>query len=297
MQSTRITGGWHTAQRNPLYRAGSLSDAEGRAIHWHSPDSPHSSQIFCISAFGSLRGLPDRDRILAQLFAGILPRGAACGPWHVQPEFHDPSRLGETSAGQPSVIDVFCHSADAAVCLEAKFLTDARHGFGGCSQCGRGYCAGYYGVGSDLKTGTDAHCRLAIGDGKRTPRRYWEAGRQYFRAAVYTSQRSGETCPFAGPNFQLMRNFLFAAKSGLPHFGLLVIVPRTLMASCAEQLEIFHTTILRPEHQSRVALVTYETVISYLRESACDASRQLGDFLRTGLHETIHKDSCSRKGE
>jgi hypothetical protein len=36
---------WMQVQRNPMYRAGALTEAEGVKIRWHSPSSEQSSQV------------------------------------------------------------------------------------------------------------------------------------------------------------------------------------------------------------------------------------------------------------
>ena len=64
---------WTLVQKsNRTYLPNALSDAEGQAIQWHSPEAEASSQVFCISAFGRLRSLPDGVQVLNQLFASTL---------------------------------------------------------------------------------------------------------------------------------------------------------------------------------------------------------------------------------
>ena len=69
----RENKGWIRAQKNPTYLPGALDHAEGQLIRWHSPEAPASSQVFCISAFGALRSLPDGPAILNRLFAETVP--------------------------------------------------------------------------------------------------------------------------------------------------------------------------------------------------------------------------------
>jgi hypothetical protein len=64
---------WELVKANPSYLAGALSESEGQAIRWHSPSSARSSQVFCISAFGSLRHLPDDQDIVQALLTRHFP--------------------------------------------------------------------------------------------------------------------------------------------------------------------------------------------------------------------------------
>jgi hypothetical protein len=68
-------------------------DEEGSRIKWHSPRSPHSWQVFCVSAFGALRHLPDCDALLARLFDGVLPASQSYGGWRLTPEHEDADLL------------------------------------------------------------------------------------------------------------------------------------------------------------------------------------------------------------
>lgn len=268
--------------QNPTYWPGALSEAEGGLIKWHSPRSPHSSQVFCISAFGTLRGLPDRDAILASLFAGILPPSAMRSTWSLVPEHTDPLLLGETGQGTPTSVDVFCRASDAAVCIESKFRSDAKEGFGGCGQAKSGDCKGFYGQDSNSKTKADAMCRLTTKDGEREPRKYWEIGRAFFLESVFTPQTAGQTCPFSGASFQLMRNFLFAARAAGTGkaFGVVCVVPEKMAAKCRKQVAVFKAEVLRPEFRSAIAVVTYDDLVALLARSPYEASRALGGFLQ-----------------
>jgi hypothetical protein len=290
--------GWVKAQANSTYWKGALDDAEGEAIKWHSPDEPRSSQIFCISAFGGLRRLPEWQQALSTLFAENLPHLPCKGAW-TQPIFEhsDRNMLGETGPVTPTSIDVFYSSPGAKVCVESKFLFDAREGFGGCSQPkSKGIqstpsCAGYYGRGSDLKTRGTTNCRLEIRDGTRGARRYWELGRKYFVDHVYREQSPGEVCPLSGSSFQLMRNFLFAAQAAgeSRSFGVLAIAPEKINKVLAEQIAQFKSGILRPEYKHHVALATYEQLIAILYASAADEAKRLGGFLESRINTLIEE--------
>lgn len=291
--------GWVKARANASYWSGALDETEGEAIKWHSPKEPRSSQIFCISAFGGLRRLPDWQQILFRLFSVHLPGLEVTAPW-APPVFehYDRSLMGETGPVTPTSIDVFYSSASAAVCIESKFLFDAREGFGGCSQPrtkgidGRMSCAGYYGPGSDLKTRSNANCRLEIPDGKRGARRYWDLGRRYFLEQVFQPQSPGEICPLSGSGFQLMRNFLFAAEAAGDRraFGVLAIAPEKTSAVLKEQIARFRSGILRPEYRNHVALATYEQLIALLHASRSDEATQLGRFLETRINTLIEDE-------
>lgn len=272
---------WHEASRNDTYWTGALSDEEGLKIHWHSPKEPKSSQVFCISAFGGLRRLPDGAEILDELLGAALPGMRRSAVWIPQFEYSRRDVLGETGHGTPTNVDVFYDDPTCVVCVESKFVFDASEGFGGCSQARGGHCAGFYGPGSDLKTRADKSCRLEAKDGRRAPRLYWSLGRRYFQDAVFRQQQRGDKCPFAGPHFQLMRNFLFAASCAGEgrRFGVLGIVPDERSEPMRSQVEDFRTNVLLPEFHSRVGVATYDFLVGLLRASPHAASRALGEFL------------------
>jgi hypothetical protein len=278
---TDRTARWLRVQRNPTYHPGALSEAEGLAIRWHSPDNPRSSQVAFVSVFGCLRGLPDRDEVLMDLFGDILGQGRGGGPWRLRLEHSRAELLGETGGGTPTAVDVYCEAPQAVVCVEAKFLHDAREGFGVCSQAACGHCAGYYGEGSDLKGSSPAPCRLAGADGRRRPRYYWELGRRYFLNSVFRPQQPPERCPFAGPHFQVMRNFLFAATAAGERraFGVLCIAPRAESSVLRDQLTSFRFSVLREEYRTSIGIATYDELARRLGRSAHAESRALGQFL------------------
>jgi hypothetical protein len=82
---------WMQVQRNPTYRTGALTDVEGLQIRWHSPSSEQSSQVFCVSAFGSLRHLVDGQEILQELLNRYFPGVGLRGPWELVLEHCDSS--------------------------------------------------------------------------------------------------------------------------------------------------------------------------------------------------------------
>ena len=272
---------WNTVQANPTFFPGALTDSEGSRIKWHSPGDPRSSQVFCISAFGALRFLPDSDEILNNLICPILPISANARNWKLCFEHVDRNLLGETGSGEPTNIDVSCSSATAFVCIELKFYFDAIEGFGCCDQAKKAKCAGYYGRGSDLKTRSEANCRLEIKDRSRGPRRYWNIGKAYFIDGTFRQQTDGEICPFSGPNFQLMRNFLFAATAATDtrQFGMMAIVPKRTAAKIAAQVQSFKTDVVMNKYRERINVKTYDEFVLLLTQSNHPASNRLGHFL------------------
>ena len=280
---------WTQVQRNRTYRTGALTDVEGQQIRWHSPSSEQSSQVFCVSAFGSLRRLADGQEILQKFLTRHFPKVGLNGPWDLVLEHCDRRVLDESGPVTPTSLDVFCRSESSAVCIESKFFVDAREGFGPCSQFPKN-CGGYYGPGSDLKTSTAANCRLEVADGTRGARSYWRKGKSRFRESVFATQVSGQVCPFRGPNFQAMRNLLFAASSARAAWATLAIVPDQMGDVLRAQAGAFREQILLPHYADRLAVATYEDLIELLRASTFDESRKLGAFLAERI-ETV----CGRQ--
>ena len=278
----RENKGWTRAQKNPTYLAGALTEVEGQRIRWHSPEAPASSQVFCISAFGKLRSLPDRAAILNRLFAEIVPNIPPATHWDLSFEYVDKDVLGETGLGTPTNIDVYCVSPRAVVCIESKFLYDAEEGFGGCGQLSNGDCAGFHGPKSDRKTGTSTHCRLEIQDGERNPRRYWQLGRAYFDDAVFQGQKIGDTCPFATSNYQLMRNFLFAATTAgdARQFGVMAMVPEKKGAKVMAQVKAFQEAVLSKRYRQHINVGAYDALATMLMQSTHQPTVAHGEFLR-----------------
>ena len=280
---TQANRAWTLVQKsNRTYLPNVLSDAEGQAIRWHSPEAEASSQVFCISAFGRLRSLPDGVQVLNQLFATTLPNAPPATRWDLTFEYVDCDVLGETGQGTATNIDVYCVSPQAVVCIESKFLYDANDGFGGCGQFNAGHCAGFHGHGSDRKTPeSKGRCRLEVQDGKRDPRRYWQLGRPYFQAKVFREQHEGETCDFAEANYQLMRNFLFAATTAGKgqEFGVIAMVPERTASKVKGQVATFQADILSEPYRARVNVGTYDVLASLLLQSQHRASVAHGEFL------------------
>jgi hypothetical protein len=278
---------WEKVKANPTLYPSALLPGEGESFHWH-PDAnlPHSSQVFCVSAFGSIRNLPVKDQIVSDLL-GQPEHEAQRSSWSIQLEVERPELLTEYGSGQASSIDVLLLSSTCVICIESKFLTDAKAGFGKCSQTKEKNCAGHFGPGSDLKTKTNAWCRLEVWDRDRSPRAYWSLGRAFFRESVYEKQSEGKQCPFDGPNYQLMRNFLFAAsisqQKKLHNFGVVVMSPERTAGKLVKQIEEFRNTILQLQFHNQIQLLTYEKLIVHLRQSQIESASNLADFLSSRI--------------
>ena len=266
--------------KNPVLYEDALIEKEKQNFNWHThADDIRSSQVFCLSAFGSLRRYTEKDEIINALFGSCF-KDIKTGKWIIEPEASNRQLLGE-SENQPTSIDMLFMSKDEVICMESKYIEDAKTGFGGCSQYKKD-CKGFYGPGSDKKCGTQAWCRLENWDGKRSPRLYWSLGKRYFQPEVFNMQRQGETCPFSGPYYQLMRNVLFAATfaevKGLSSWGVVAICPEKNAFPLTEQVNSFKEKIVLSEFHDRVKLIHYEDYISILKSYEGQPS-VLGDHL------------------
>lgn len=264
-----------------------LTDRErDSSFKWHSHAYlERSSQVFCLSALGSLRNLDVGNKVLNDLLSEAFQEISLPDfiEWKISPEYEDKDILNEKGTPQPSSVDCFCESPQMVVCIEPKFVSDAKSGFGSCNQVGKKSCAGYYGPGSDLKNKTNAWCRLKVQDGSRTPRFYWCLGRSYFRHEIFTEQVRGDTCPFAGPSYQLMRNFLFAAETAKRNqkefFGVLTICPEQTADKIKKQVQNFRDDVLLPEYEDRLQFIPYERLIYHLRATYDGDALKFADFL------------------
>jgi hypothetical protein len=71
---------WEQVRRNPTLYPEALLPGEGEGFRWHRhADQPHSSQVFCVSAFGTLRRLPVavRDHVVGRLLGHGRPGDAS----------------------------------------------------------------------------------------------------------------------------------------------------------------------------------------------------------------------------
>lgn len=281
--------------RNPTLHPRALTEHERDPdFKWHPhSQSPRSSQAFCLSAFGTLRSIAARDRILEGLFRHALPgfpRRNRPRRWSIVSEAERPELLSEFGTQQATSIDALCVSSDEVVCIESKFVTDAAHGFGGCGQF-PSKCAGFRGPGSDAKKQTRAWCRLENWEERRSPRTYWSFGKTWFRPEIFQQQKAGDTCAFRGSNYQLMRNFLFAAamaeRDKKSHFHVLTIGPRRFAPVLAEQVATFRREVLLPEFQDLIAFVDYEEYADLLDAANDPSAAELAEFLRERIRHVV----------
>ena len=209
--------------RNPSLYPG-VAAALGPGFPWHThAASPRSSQALCVSAWAPLGALEVRHAVIEELLAGCLAGlgGAPGRRWRVALEVSDPDVLRERGA-RATAVDVLLTSADATVAVESKFLRDAQAGLNGCGQVPDA-CRGFYGPGSDRASGTDAPCRLAVREGRREARAYWDVAAGLFRPEALAPAGSVPgSCPLHR-FYQLARTLFFAAKSaqvrGQPAFA------------------------------------------------------------------------------
>ena len=138
-----------------------------------------------------------------------------------------------------------------------------------------------HGPGSDLKTRTNAPCRLGTWDGDRAPRLYWNLAWELFRPEVLVPD--GRSCPFRGPSFQLMRNLALArakgaprsarpnraapVETGQPYWGMLVIHVASHKTAARHRAEFDQfRELLLDDVQRRVGLTSYEQINPLLRD-------------------------------
>jgi hypothetical protein len=116
-------------------------------------------------------------------------------------------------------------------------------------------------------------------------------GRAFFQESVFAKQASGQTCPFSGPHYQLMRNFLFAAalaqQQRVQSFGVVAIAPARVSGKLERQVESFRTTVLQSQFGSCVRFVTYERLIELLRQAGDPDAAALATFLEERISALI----------
>ncbi len=256
-------------------------------LKWHShADDPRSSQAFALSAFVPLLAFRDKNDILERFVTGAMPSvpPSAGREWSLIPEFTRRELLGETGAGIPTNVDILLVANDAVVCIESKYIVDAAEGFGKCGQFNNGACRGFHGAGSDTK-GTEALCRLAMRDGRRNPRLYWQLGRGHFRDEVFAEQAPSQVCPYRD-TYQLMRNYLTASelarRDSKPYFGAIGLAPSERSVAIREGVQRLVDDVLLPENRNRVAAVAYEDYLALLEDGSREAN-SLAAFLRALL--------------
>jgi hypothetical protein len=71
-------------------------------------------------------------------------------------------------------------------------------------------------------------------------------------------------------------------------FGVLAISPELCSEILGSQIEGFRQTILRPAFRDHVKFLTYETLISHLRDVADPEAAGLADFLSERIDTICH---------
>lgn len=254
---------------------------------WHRdrsgvPDShvPHSSQAFCMSVWGTMA----RDDAAAARHAIGLVLGDAevseslvASP-ELRLEYTQQDVLNEGGAGNPTNVDALLLCNGLVIVIESK-LTES---FGSCGQVKSGYCSGRYEIGSDLKTLTDAPCRLEVQDGRRTPRRYWEVIGSLSRPGEY---QPGVACPFAGRGYQVMRTIAFASEFASrkgADWRVVFAFPQTLSPESVADVAGVARGLL-PEHQERVLQLDYESLARALRDEGEPIASDLGNYMKSRM--------------
>src|SRR5882672_4764574 len=113
-EATRQT--WQRVAANKTLYAQALKPEErSDNFPWHSgAHEEHSSQIFCVSALGTLRHLRRRNEIIARFLTPLFPAVATAArprDWCIEIEKECPKLLGEMGARQPTSIDALLTSS------------------------------------------------------------------------------------------------------------------------------------------------------------------------------------------
>lgn len=252
--------------------------------------SPRSSQALCVSVLETVAARPERRRrALLNAIAAVAGLGEPVGPApQVRAEVRGhPEVLGETGAGTPTALDGLVTWSDGVIAIESKF---AEPEFGGCGQVKphklraddaryrpdqpnrrAADCNGSHAVGSDQKPTTaplGAACRLTVKDGRRAPRRYWDAAPHLFAADVVETPRP---CPFRDDAYQLMRNLAFAhqwpARGSDGYFAFLVcLVDRSPYAAALRRRVDEFIALLQAPARGRVGVISYEQIAVLLAD-------------------------------
>ena len=174
---------------------------------WHEGIlRPHSSQALAVDVFGTLKSLgQERRNAVMSAFASSLGVSDE-GPWSVELEWlDDKNRLNEKRWTQ---VDVLLRGSKAIFCVECKFTESAG---GACSQTkklnrgkhkGEVQCDGNYEPQANPVNGLRPRCSLT-GKGIR----YWDLIPDVFS---YSAEEEYRPCPFAGAEYQWMRNIVLA---------------------------------------------------------------------------------------
>jgi hypothetical protein len=235
----------------------------------------------CISVFGTIAESPRRAELMQQILGeadiDLRPAGDPKLCCEVRGRRDVRNEIGGSNATCP---DVLVNWPGLVLTIESKFTehlspcgqVDLRRR-GGRVFIGPKKCSGNHEVGSDLRTKTEAACRLTIpenegGRGYRSPRRYWEVGQRLFRPEVLQPPRS--PCPFADGKYQLMRNLCFAAalaEQSSPQRDFAFLLAHVgAAAAAAESIADFaeFQAMLLPKVALRVGAITYKQILEVL---------------------------------
>lgn len=250
---------------------------------WHKgsdgvPDTylRRSSQALCISVWGTL-ARPDGDRAretLASVLGDPMISGVVAVAPELRFEFVDADVLNEKGSGNPTNVDALLVLPGLVVVVESKFTER----FGSCSQVSSRQCTGRYEEGSDLKTRTDALCRLSIADGRRTPRRYWDVMRSLGGVDSYLP---GGECPFAGPGYQVMRNVAFAAEYAErkgSDWRTIFAFPEALSPKSSQDIDSV-VSPLKEQNRKRVLQLDYQRLAIALADGDDPMSTDLSRYI------------------
>jgi len=253
---------------------------------WHRPkkgalpdaDRVNSSQAFCISvwgAFASEQGGRVRS-IVGEVLGddGMMRSISASRRVALRLEDVNRRRLNERGSGNPTQLDAIVCLSNLTVVVESK-LTEQ---FGHCSQPPK-QCTGEYAKGSDIKTGSNAPCRLLVKDRSRTPRLYWEVMGQISQSEAYPE---GVRCPFAGPGYQVMRVIASAVQACKSSWRVIFAYP--FGGSTRREIDAVVERLL-PEFQTSVFHLDYlELAKALSRDAESDpVARGLGAHMTERL--------------
>ncbi len=238
-----------------------------------------SSQALCISVWGAIAESSRRRAIVTDVFEAAGVELALDDEPAIECEVRGRRDvLNEYGGSNPTCPDVVISWPRAVVTVESKFTEH----LGGCSQVKpkqmrtpdgptrrAAACSGNHEIGSDLRTKTEAACRLTIKEGNRSPRLYWQIGAALFRADVLAAPR--RPCPFRGGSYQLMRNICFAQRlAELERRSsagfLLAYVEGARSAHETQQTFGEFTAMLRDDVRPRAGAISYERIAEIVRQ-------------------------------
>jgi hypothetical protein len=275
----RIRANIHPAAHPAIDDWFTFSWHRSRETGFPDSDVPHSSQAFCISVWGTL-AQPEAGEARRILYC-LLDDRALFDRSEVRPltslEFTDRSVLNEYGA-IPTNVDAFLEYSNLTVAVESKLTEE----FGRCSQAKKKHCKGDYGPGSDLKTGTDAHCRLEVADGTRTPRRYLEVMHRQSTEGAYVV---GQKCPYAGPGYQVMRNIAFAAeyaRRSESDWRVIFAFPAELSTESRSDVAAI-VELLKPEYRNQVHSLDYRYLAESFARGNDSTAHDLGIYMMSRL--------------